>query len=75
MAFKFEQLEVWELALNYLDLIYEIAKQLPRSEDYNLNSQIRRAATSISLTIAEGSMGANERRTSTLFRYGDPLSD
>jgi four helix bundle protein len=57
MAFKFEQLEVWELALNYLDLIYEITKQLPRSEDYNLNSQIRRAATSITLNIAEGSMG------------------
>jgi len=35
-AFKFEKLEVWQLALDYIDLIYEIAEQLPRSEAYNL---------------------------------------
>jgi four helix bundle protein len=54
-AFKFERLEVWQLALDYIDLIYEIADQLPRSEDYNLKSQIVRAATSVALNIAEGS--------------------
>jgi len=37
-AFKFEKLEVWQLALDYIDLIYEIAGQLPRSEEYNLLS-------------------------------------
>jgi len=25
MPFKFEKLEVWQLALDYIDLIYEIA--------------------------------------------------
>ena len=55
MGFKFEQLEVWQLALEYLDLVYQIAGQLPRSEEYNLKSQIVRAATSITLNIAEGS--------------------
>jgi four helix bundle protein len=55
MGFKFEQLEVWQLALEYLDLDYQIAGQLPRSEEYNLKSQIVRAATSIALNIAEGS--------------------
>lgn len=29
MAFKFEKLEVWQLAVGYIDLIYEIAGQLP----------------------------------------------
>ncbi len=55
MAYKFEQLEVWQLAMEYSDLTYAIAEQLPRSEDFNLKSQITRAATSIALNIAEGS--------------------
>jgi hypothetical protein len=38
MPFKFEELEVWQLALDYIDLIYEIASQPPRSEEYNLKS-------------------------------------
>ena len=61
---KFEQLEVWQLALDYIDLIYEIAEQLPRDEDYNLKSQIRRAATSVALNIAEGSTGQTDAEQS-----------
>ena len=57
---KFEQLEVWSLALDYIDVIYTLAGQLPRDEDYNLKSQIRRAATSIALNIAEGSTGQTD---------------
>lgn len=60
MAFKFESLEVWQLSLDYIDLIYEIAKQLPANEERNLSSQIRRAATSVSLNIAEGSQGQSD---------------
>jgi four helix bundle protein len=55
MPFKFEKLEVWRLALDYIDLVYDLAAQLPKSEEYNLKSQISRAATSIALNIAEGS--------------------
>jgi four helix bundle protein len=55
MPFKFEKLEVWQAALNYIPLIDEIANRLPPSEEYNLKSQIRRAATSVALNIAEGS--------------------
>ncbi|HIP86936.1 MAG TPA: four helix bundle protein, partial [Anaerolineales bacterium] len=57
VTFKFEKLEVWQLAVDYLDLIYKIAGQLPRSEEYNLKSQMIRAATSVVLNIAEGSTG------------------
>ena len=57
MVFKFEKLEVWQLALEYVDLIYAIAEQLPRHEEYNLRSQIVRASTSAALNIAEGSTG------------------
>jgi len=57
MAYKFQQLEIYEIALEYIDLIYELAEKLPRHEDFNLKSQITRAATSIALNIAEGSTG------------------
>lgn len=60
MGYKFEKLEVWQLALEYTDLIYRIAEQLPRSEDFNLKSQITRAATRISLNIAEGSTSQSD---------------
>ncbi len=61
MAFKFEKLEVWQLALTYIDLMYEIANHLPPNEEFNLKSQIRRAATSVALNIAEGSTGQSNR--------------
>jgi four helix bundle protein len=60
MTYKFENLEVWQLALEYSDLMYAVAEQLPRSEEYNLKSQLTRAATSIALNIAEGSTGQSD---------------
>ncbi|MGC8826591.1 MAG: four helix bundle protein [Anaerolineae bacterium] len=55
--YKFEKLEVWNIALDYLDRMYSIAGALPDSEAFNLTAQLRRAATSIALNIAEGSTG------------------
>jgi four helix bundle protein len=61
MPYKFEQLDVWKLALDYIDLIYKVAENLPRSsEEYNLKSQIIRAATSVALNIADGSQGQSD---------------
>lgn len=38
VPFKFEKLDVYQLALGYIDLIYDIAAKLPKSEEYNLKS-------------------------------------
>ncbi len=57
MAFKFERLEVWRLALDYADPVYALSASFPEEEKFNLTSQIRRAVTSIGLNIAEGSTG------------------
>jgi four helix bundle protein len=54
-TYKFEKLEVYQLALAYVDLVYALAEKMPPAEQYNLRSQITRAATSIVLNIAEGS--------------------
>lgn len=52
MAYKFEQLDVWERALEYIDQIHDIAEHLPKHERYNLGDQMTRAANSIALNIA-----------------------
>ena len=64
MSFKFEQLDVRKMSLDYCDLIYELADQLPESERFNLKSQITRAATSISLNIGEGSTSQRDAEQS-----------
>ncbi|HHS14502.1 MAG TPA: four helix bundle protein [bacterium] len=56
MGFKFEKLVVYQLALEYVDQLYEISDSLPKQERYNLQNQLIRAGTSIVLNIAEGSM-------------------
>ena len=58
--YKFQNLDVYKLALDYLDEIYEIVGRLPDSEKFNLSSQIVRAATSVVLNIAEGSTGQSD---------------
>ena len=50
----FEDLECYQLALQVLREVYSIAKRLPPEERYNLADQMRRAATSVVLNIAEG---------------------
>jgi four helix bundle protein len=57
MAFKFENLKVWQLALELADEADNLAKSFPQHELYSLSSQIRRAANSVSLNIVEGSTG------------------
>ncbi len=69
MGYKFEKLEVWQLALDYTDLIYKLAECLPRSEEYNLKSQITRAANSIALNIAEGSTSQSDAEQRKFLGY------
>ncbi len=57
MAFKFENLVVWQKALDFDEDINKLVKSFPKDEVYILTSQIKRAADSIVLNIAEGSTG------------------
>lgn len=55
MRYRFENHEVWQFAMAFADQAYAIATCLPASEDFNVKSQLRRAASSIALNIAMGS--------------------
>ena len=55
MAFNsFEDMTVWQKAMEFAQKIYAITETLPRKEDYGLTSQIRRSAVSVPGNIAEG---------------------
>src|SRR6266404_2278066 len=53
--FNFETLDVWQEAIRFADLIYELTDRFPNQERFGLTNQMRRAAVSISSNIAEGS--------------------
>lgn len=53
--FRFENLEIWRLGVNYGKELYRIADSLPQKELFGMGSQLRRVAVSISSNIAEGS--------------------
>ena len=55
MKFKYEDLEIWQLALELIKIIYQLLKKFPADERYDLVSQGKRAVVSIALNIAEGS--------------------
>ena len=57
MKFKFENLIIWQKAMDYGENIFLLSNQFPKEEIYNLTSQIRRAVDSIALNISEGSIG------------------
>ncbi|GHN00286.1 four helix bundle protein [Cytophagales bacterium WSM2-2] len=57
MAFKFEKLEVWQEAVELSLKVHQLTESFPKEEMYNLTSQIKKAADSVSLYIAEGSTG------------------
>lgn len=51
---RFEELKIWQKAMNITENCYRITKNFPVEEKYGLTSQLRRSAVSIPSNIAEG---------------------
>ena len=56
--FDFENLKVYQKALEYVDFVYEMTRNFPKAEILSLIDQFKRASISICLNIAEGSGGS-----------------
>ena len=56
MPFKFEKLEIWQLAIEYADDVHTLTRKFPKEEIFSLTAQFKKAADSISLNISEGSI-------------------
>ena len=57
---KFRQLTVWKRAMELITEMYRVTETFPKEELYGLTSQLRRAAVSIAMNIAEGSGGNSD---------------
>ncbi len=51
---SYRDLIVWQKAMRLVEGTYELARNLPKSRDHGLGSQMRRAALSVASNIAEG---------------------
>ncbi len=69
MAFKFENLKVWQKAVTLAGDIAVLTKKFPKDEMYVLSSQLRRSTDSISLNIAEGSTGQSNAEFNKFLGY------
>lgn len=69
MSFKFEKLKVWQKAIDLSDNVHQITLSFPKSELFILTSQIKRAADSVSLNIAEGSTGQSNAEFNKFLGY------
>jgi four helix bundle protein len=50
----YHKLLVWQRARELLLLVYKYTEDFPKSEEFGLKSQLRRAAVSVILTLVEG---------------------
>ena len=69
MSFKFEKLIVWQKAIDLAADVHELSKTFPKDELFILTAQIKRAADSISLNIAEGSTGQTNSEFNRFLSY------
>jgi four helix bundle protein len=52
--YNYENLVVWQKSIDLAEKVYRFTGLFPREEIYGLTSQLRRAASSVPLNIAEG---------------------
>ena len=51
---SYRDLKVWQLALDLVQVVYEVTDRFPRTETYGLGMQMRKSAVSVPSNIAEG---------------------
>jgi four helix bundle protein len=51
---SYQELTVWQKAMDLVEVIYAATRSWPKEEIYSLTSQVRRAGVSVASNIAEG---------------------
>lgn len=62
-TYNYQDLRVWQRAMELVEEVYKVADQLPKTEAFALCSQLKRAAVSIPSNIAEGQKRLNKTET------------
>ena len=61
MSFRFLNFPVYKDIKKFVKNIYRVSSKFPKEEQFGITSQIRRAAISIALNLAEGSDRGSDR--------------
>jgi four helix bundle protein len=61
MKFRFQDLKVWQLAMEIADRLFDIADRLDKKRLYRFAEQLRAAGMSMSNIIAEGSGSGSKK--------------
>ena len=69
MPFKFEKLVIWQLAIEMANNTHLMTRGFPKEEIFSLTTQIKRAADSVALNIAEGSTGQSNPEQQRFLGY------
>ena len=69
MPFKFEKLLIWQLAIEMANNIHLMTRNFPKEEMFSLTNQIKKAADSVALNIAEGSTGQSDPEQQRFLGY------
>ena len=64
----FEELKVWQKAVDLAVKVYEITRKDPFDKDWGLRDQMRRSSVSISSNIAEGDQLESDKSSIRHFR-------
>ena len=59
--FRFEDLEIWQMAIEIADELFDIAAELDKKRLYRFAEQLRGAGMSMSNNIAEGSGSSSKK--------------
>jgi four helix bundle protein len=60
MGFRFRQFPIYQELRQFIKDLYLLSAKFPRQEQFELGSQLRRAATSSLLNLAEGAMRGSD---------------
>ena len=67
--FDFEELEVYQRTLNFVNKVFEVTGKFIRSFQFSLGDQFRRASLSIINNIAEGSGKQSQDDKKRFYKY------
>ena len=75
MSFRFEKLVVWQEARLLVKEVYKITAKFPKEEQFGLTNQLRRAAVSILLNLAEGANRNSDKEKIRFFEMSHTSVD
>ena len=61
IKFRFQDLKIWELAIEIADSLFDVADDLEQKKLYRFADQLRGAGMSMSNNIAEGSGSTSKK--------------